>query len=158
MRTPSPSMSLVDVLIATTILGMLAAVAVPQMRRDEAPPHHVQVSEALDVLRGAVERYWAEHEDGFPGRDGADALLDALRRTSSPRGRIGNGAGFTCGPYLPTDRFPRNPLTGTDTVRVVSTMPGRPEGDEAWIYDSSSGVVRCNVRGSDPQGVRWFDY
>ncbi|MCB9897501.1 MAG: hypothetical protein H6825_05825 [Planctomycetes bacterium] len=150
--------SFVDAMIALTVLGLMAAVAIPQMREAEPGQRAALVAERLSELRGAVEGYWAEHDDGFPGRDGVDALLDQLTHRSTSEGLIGTREGACHGPYLSDEHFPHNPLTHSATVRIVHEMPGRPVGTEAWIYDVTSGVVRCNVRGTDADGRRWFDY
>lgn len=157
---PSGNTPLVDVMIAVTVLGLMAAVAIPQIREPGPGSRAALLVERLAEFRGAIDEYWAEHEAGFPGRDGADALLDQLGHTTDAAGRIGGGddGRYVHGPYLPSMRFPQNPLTHTATVRVVSEMPGHPVGSEAWIYDSTSGDVRCNLLGRDLDGQRWFDY
>jgi type IV pilus assembly protein PilA len=149
--------SAVEMLIAAALLGLLAAVAIPQFAAPDDATREAELISALETFRSAIDTYWSQHE-ALPAQDGDGALLvEQLGSTTDAAGRVGEGARHRLGPYLPEGGCPRNPFSGEDSVRVVDHMPGRPSGDSAWIYDRSSGQVRCNVPGATPDGTLYFE-
>ncbi len=73
---------------------------------------------------------------------------------------------FPFGPYLREDEIPANPITGSNTVAIVSAgAAGAGDlemlGDGAglgWKYDVTSGKFIANDTNTDSQGVRYDSY
>ena len=149
MSARRSGLTLVEMMIAAAVLGLLAAVAVPRLTAPELETRTATMTASLSRMRAAVDAYWVQH-DGFPGGDGHEQLIQQLCRRTHPDGQLGDGE---CGPYLADGELPLNPFTGTSTVRVLSGMPRDPQGTEAWLYDFRTGEVRCNVTGTSADGT-----
>jgi prepilin-type N-terminal cleavage/methylation domain-containing protein len=157
MRQRTAGFTLVELMIVVAILGLLAAVAIPQFAGHKEEGRTAAMVSSLSVLRTAVDSYWTQH-DAFPGQDGAAQFADQLLCKTSKQGDVGTGSAFTYGPYLRNGQIPTNPLTSTSTVKVVDTMPSAPSGPEGWIYSNVTGEMRCNAAGNGVDGVKYFSY
>jgi prepilin-type N-terminal cleavage/methylation domain-containing protein len=147
--------SLLEVMIVIAILGMLAAVAIPQLTSHKPEGRTAAMVGSLSILRTAVDSYWTQH-DAFPGPTAAE-FADQLLKQTSKAGKVGEGDGFRYGPYLRSGVLPTNPITSTATVKCVDVMPKEPSGSQAWIYCTATGEVRSNAPGKGPDGVAYFD-
>ncbi|MHC4844868.1 MAG: hypothetical protein ACYTCU_01765, partial [Planctomycetota bacterium] len=110
----------------------------------------------LFTLRTAIESYRSQHHE-FPGRDGAETFVSQLTAMTSENGQVGFGPNFPFGPYVNEGILPTNPITDTNDVRVVSSMPTEPSGGEAWIYDWTTGEIHANAPGETEAGTSYFD-
>ncbi|HZL99218.1 MAG TPA: prepilin-type N-terminal cleavage/methylation domain-containing protein [Planctomycetota bacterium] len=153
----SAGFTLVEILIVVAILGLLAAIALPQFTSRKEQSSSAAMVSSLSVLRTAIDSYWTQHDE-FPGQGGAVEFADQLLKPTNRAGTVGTGTGFGYGPYLRSGKLPVNPLTGESTVQVVAAMPNAPGGPEAWIYASSTGEIRCNVAGATEDGVDYFSF
>ena len=149
--------TLVEVMIVVAILALLAAIALPQFVSNKEEGKASAMVSSLSVLRTAIDSYWTQH-DKFPGQASAAEFADQLLKSTNKAGTTGTGTGFGYGPYIRNGKLPTNAMTGTNTVKVVATMPTAPTGTEAWIYASSTGEVRCNVAGKTIDGVDYFSF
>ncbi|MHC4844700.1 MAG: type II secretion system protein [Planctomycetota bacterium] len=140
--------TLVELLIVVIILGILAAVVVPQFNGVTEESKESTIAQALRTVRQAIELYKLEHNESWPDSD----LIDQLTLGTD----VDGDSGTTFGPYL-RDPWPRNPLTGTSDVKFKNDMPSGPEGGQAWIYAKNTGDIRCNTDGNAPSGKAWFD-
>jgi len=157
LRQRSAGFTLVELMIVVAILGLLAAVAIPQFTSHKEEGRTAAMVSGLSVLRTAVDSYWSQH-DAFPGQEGAEQFEQQLLKKTNKEGAVGASAAFTYGPYLRNGMLPTNPLTNSSTVKVVDTMPSAPSGIEAWIYSNTTGEMRCNVAGNGVDGVKYFNY
>lgn len=157
MSSRRSGFTLVEVMIVLAILALLAAIALPQLTSHKEEGKSSAMVSSLSVLRTAIDSYWTQH-DKFPGQGGAAEFADQLLKSTNKAGTTGSGSGFGYGPYLRNGKLPVNPLTGTSTVKVVTTIPAAPTGTEAWIYSSTTGEVRCNVAGKTLDGVDYFSF
>ncbi len=148
--------TLVEMMIVIAILGLLAAVAIPQFTSSKEEGKIAATVSSLSILRTAVDTYWSQHDD-FPGQGDAAGFAAQLTGTTSKAGVSGTGVGFGYGPYVRKGELPNNPLTNTNTIKLVNKMPSKPSGSEAWIYDRKTGEVRCNVKGNTADGTSYFD-
>ena len=149
--------TLVEVMIVVAILALLAAVALPQFTSTKEEGKASAMVSSLSVLRTAVDSYWTQH-DKFPGQASAAEFADQLLKATNKAGTTGSGTGFGYGPYIRTGKLPVNSLTGTTTIKVVTTMPTAPTGTEAWLYASATGEIRCNLPGKTIDGVDYFSF
>jgi hypothetical protein len=124
---------IVECLAILFVVGVVAAVAIPDA--DSATPDKNLRSavESLRDVRGAIGRYWADHNATFP-------TLDQLREIAKPQpGTIlSHRARPLMSAYL--EKIPPNPFTGGTTIGSVDA----DIGDSDWIYDPGSGVFKAN--------------
>ena len=143
--------TLVELLIVVIILGILAAVVIPQFNTAAGESKEAALASNLATVRQAIEMYKVQHDDAFPS--GANNL-EALTSATDIDGTI-NAAGLY-GPYL-RNSFPKNPIDATAAVSAVDPMPGAPDGNGGWIYDTGTGEFRANVANAGPSGIDYFD-
>ena len=143
--------TLVELLIVVIILGILAAVVIPQFNTAAAESKEAALASNLATIRQAVELYKVQHNDAFPGT----GIIDQLTLTTDV---AGSTTGTKYGPYL-RNSFPANPISGSAAVVTGTTMPSSASGGTTggWIYSTGNGEFRANITGAGPSGVNYFD-
>ncbi|MGA2496117.1 MAG: type II secretion system protein [Tepidisphaeraceae bacterium] len=126
--------TLVEILIVVVILGILAAIVMPQFSNATTDTKKAALSDQLHNLRIQVQLYTLQHGDQSPNITGSswDDLVAATTYQGNPRG-----------PYLPS--IPKNPLNSFSNVTVLESDPqwGDPVAgtDVGFVYNPRSGVV-----------------
>ncbi len=139
--------TLVELVMVVTIIGIIAAIAVPRMATASARAGSNALQATLRSVRTSIECYYAEH-DRYPGYNpitgtpDGDQFVNQLLIYTDFGGRTNAAltAPYIFGPYLRAP-FPRNPANGLDTVFVKAT---RADADPAagtygWIAVLSNG-------------------
>ena len=158
-RARSKGFTLVELLIVTIILAILAAIVVPQFTATSDDARQSAYDSNLAGMRAAVELYRQQHTV-YPGNVAAAAAVcvnganevaavgDASFVTQMTR--FTNAAGEACtgtdpnqfryGPYL-KDGIPNNPLGTNNTVTVINAgILGITSGSTGgWRFDSVTG-------------------
>ena len=130
-RTPrSHAFTLVEILIVVVILGILAAIVLPQFTDAATTTRATSNDALLHTLRKQLMLYRIEHHDQAPALAG---LWGVLTDTTDVEGTVVAGGDF--GPYLV--REPVNAFTGSSTV----VAPGAATADEGWVYDENTGEI-----------------
>ena len=146
--------TLVELLIVVIILGILAAVVIPQFNSAAAESKESALSANLATIRQAIELYKVQHDDNFPGTDSSASLEAALINSTDAAGAT---TGTLYGPYL-RNGFPENPVSGVATIVTTSTgtiaTPTTTTG--GWAYDDTTGEFRANISGSTGGGDTYF--
>ncbi len=161
--------TLIEVLIVVIILGVLAAMVMPNISSAAGEARQAALRDNLRHLRMQVLLYRAQHNGvapGYPQGDTqatptADALVEQLTKHSSLAGQTSSTrhAEFQFGPYL--QGIPVNPFTQRFDVRVLpddATFPTGPVGPESWLYQPATGTIVANLPGADATGRPYFDY
>ncbi len=161
--------TLVEILIVVIILGILAAMILPQFSSATESARASMLMDDLRVMRTQLEVFKAQHNGvppGFPGCDSTQtpteaAMLDHVTRSSNSAGATAavNTPGYPYGPYM--RELPTNPFNGKSTVRVLSasdTLPDSPADQYGWVYQPSSMTFKSDSLGKDNNGVPYFDY
>ncbi len=140
--------TLVELLIVVIILGILAAVVIPQFNTAAAESREAALASNLATIRQAVELYKVQHLDTFPD---AQIITKLTTQTDAD-----GSSGTKYGPYL-RNTFPNNPIDAASAVATAGTMPSAPTGAGGWVYSTGNGEFRANVTGTGPSGVDYFD-
>lgn len=170
MQSARPSsrtgFSLIEVLIALSIVAVLAGMALPSLTEVLGDADDVAIEQQLQRVRTAVDFYAFQHDQNNPGQSpdtgtwSAASLTNQLVLASNLDGDTAAAGtnGFPYGPYL-TDGIPENPLNGLATVTVVA--PGAsfttPDDSTGWVYWADTGDFRANSSGSNGDGEAYFD-
>jgi general secretion pathway protein G len=124
--------TLVEILIVVIILGILAAIVLPQFTGATDSSKKANMRNQLQTLRSTVQLYRIEHRDEAPAlvTTGWDAITNKTKTdgTVDPAGERG--------PYLPF--APVNPLTKSSAVVAVGSTAAATTG---WYYDEVDGKV-----------------
>jgi len=157
----SSGFTLVELLIVTIILAILAAIVVPQFTATTDDARASAFDSNLSAMRAAVELYRQQH-GAYPGNVGATAatcltganevaavgdasFVTQMTRFTNAAGQACTGtdpAQFRFGPYL-KDGIPVNPLGTVSTVTVVATgvLGLASGGTGGWRFDSITGEL-----------------
>lgn len=143
--------TLVEILIAVAILGILAAIALPTLRGHIAEAKESTAKDNLRILRNTIELYAARHNGIPPGYP--------LENTNAP-------AMFGCfylsivnGNYL--SEIPANPFNDLATIHMIQnseSFPGAPTGEYGWIYKPATKQFRIDWPGTDKKGLPYYNY
>jgi general secretion pathway protein G len=153
--------TLVELLIVVIILGILAAIVLPQFASTTDDAKTAALDTDLSGLRSAIELYYQQHgaypsaaTDGT-GANTPAAFTSQLTKYSSAAGLVSNtkDTTFKFGPYLKKG-IPTEPISGSATVEIVTagtlgmTATGAATG--GWKFDNKTGQLIANM--TDHQG------
>lgn len=140
--------TLVEILIVVVILGILAAIVIPQFTNASAEAKVSRCVSDLQTLRSMVQLYKIQHSEVLPHLSAVsvaagDPLACLLVQTDVQGNAWAAGAGTVYGPYL--KKIPINPFNElTDAAGVNGSV--RQDGaisanTHSWRYDSGDGYV-----------------
>jgi type II secretion system protein G len=144
--------TLVEILIVVVILGILAAIVIPQFTNASETARASSVTSQLQSIRSQLELYQVQHNGGYPTlaqmSAGADDW-DVMTLATDGSGTTGAaGAAFPFGPYL--KKAPVNPFTASS---LIAADPAAPAATDGWTYDEDTGILKAvipaTVTGSD---------
>jgi len=124
--------TLVEILIVVVILGILAAIVIPQFTNASQEASASSLKSQLQTVRSQIELMRVKHNGFVP-----DFVAEQWLPLTDPDAY--NGA-WTEGAYLQSD--PINPFTGNSLI-VAGTDP-LTEGDPAtdgWLWDSAENRI-----------------
>jgi general secretion pathway protein G len=156
-RLASAGFTLVELLIVVIILGILAAVVIPQFSGAAAEAKESALRADLNTVRQAISLYRVQHNEVYPGQANWAEFVSQLTSTTNTAGALtAPAAGGKYGPYLRT-QFPTNQIAGNALGQVVATMPSGPSGTDGWMYCNTTGEFRANTAGTAPSGELYFN-
>lgn len=132
----SAAFTLIEVLIVVLVIGILAAIVVPQFSEAGTDAKLSTLKTNLQTIRGQIHLYRLQHNDAFP--TSTATFVDQMTKASKPDGSTADmgTSGFDLGPYL--QEIPNNPYTGGNSVGTGGL------GTSDWYYNASSGTFRAN--------------
>jgi general secretion pathway protein G len=151
--------TLVEILIVVVILGILAAIVIPQFTSASTEAKESALQSDLQAMRSQIELYKIHHNDLLPGEEGTGPLDPALVASTSATfeaalisktnllGQVGTTAAHRFGPYM--RRVPDNPfcsLSPANTVEVDGTAGGDSHG---WHLTTAAGLNRGLFQADD---------
>jgi len=161
--------TLVEILIVVIILGILAAIVIPQFSNATASARASMLADDLRLMRSQIMVFKAQHNSVSPGYPGGDptasptesafAAQITLASTASCATAAPGTAGYHYGPYM--TQVPPNPINGKNSVLVLGdgqTFPSTPSNTYGWIYQPSTLIFKGDTLGRDESGRSYFDY
>jgi general secretion pathway protein G len=160
-RSTARGFTLVEILIVVIILGILAAIVIPQFTNASTDAKKSNMASQDQTCKSQIALYMLQHNDKPPalGTAGTDAdwkpltsatLVDGteLDAATAAADATATPVVLTYGPYLPQP--PVNPLTGVSTL--VAFTPGAPATaatTNGWEYDAATGEFHgCDTAGN----------
>ena len=137
MRHRNSGFTLVEILIVVIILGILAAIVIPQFTEASSDARNNALASDLQTLRSQIELYHVQHLDAYPGA----TVVNQLTYRSNATGSTGSDPNsYPYGPYL--QKFPTNPFVSGTAGSEVETGTGSPGGgNKGWYYNTSTGRI-----------------
>lgn len=167
-RSKERGFTLLEMLIAVVILGILAMIIIPQFTASTDDAKVAAVKADLSALRSAVETYYQQHNGSYPGvkkvdgaaaeaADCATAFGLQLTQYSLISGVTGPDkedttkfpAGSTIyGPYVKGGSLPVNPFNQLNNVKCDNTVTDittrTPDGTTGWMFYMKTGILIAN--------------
>jgi general secretion pathway protein G len=132
--------TLVEILIVVVILGILAAIVIPQFTEASTEAKLSSLCTDLQTMRSQIELYKVQHNDDMPGSGTALFTEAMIQKTDI------NGALNAAGPYGPyVQKIPTNGFNDLDTIQVEAGTAGLGGGDTGWHFDSSTGAFHADT-------------
>lgn len=155
--------TLVELLVVVIILGILAAVVIPQFADHTEDARLATLDTNLTEMRNAVELYYHQHNGKYPGAidssDGTSAsaapetdFVKQLTLFTDVNGRSSDtkDATYRFGPYLRKSQLPVNPFTNDNTLSAdvgtssLNTDLHTPGTETAWRFAVQIGKFIAN--------------
>lgn len=133
-RSIKRGFTLVEILIVVIILGILAAIVIPQFSNASQDARKSSVVSQLQTLRSQIELFKLQHKDAPPAL--ADLKTALTTATDIDGGTTGSPK---YGPYM--QNFPKNPLVAAsdgDTIAAAGAATG-----VGWIYNATAGTIQA---------------
>src|SRR3954462_875998 len=130
-RTRRTGFTLVEILIVVIILGILAAIVIPQFTNASQDARESSLLSQLQTLRSQIELYKLQHHDALP-----DLVTNwnPLTTKTNAAGGAATLATDSFGPYMQS--APTNPV---NTSNVVVNGTAASGTDCGFIYDYNAG-------------------
>lgn len=136
-KTMAKGFTLVEILIVVVILGILAAIVVPQFTNAADDARNGNVRTQTSTLENQIELYAAQNGGSYP----------TLAQLQADWGVLVTG-GFI-------KEMPKNPFSPAANNTDVTTMTAADsaaadavaaagDGTEGWFYDAATGFIRAS--------------
>jgi general secretion pathway protein G len=149
----SKAFTLVEILIVVVILGILAAIVIPQFTNASQEAQVGNAQTQLQTIRSQIELFRVRYNGQAPVLVGdIDASFnDLLAGKGNTLGlNDWNSFGTAATPQEPYARTrPINPRTGTNSVvesadPIADAQAFVQNGDTGWLYNSTTGQLAAN--------------
>lgn len=123
--------TLVEILIVVVILGILAAIVIPQFTSASETAKSSSLTAQLQTIRSQLELYQVQHNGDYPT---LAQMWDNLTSTTDISGAT---SGSDYGPYL--QKAPTNPFENSSSVVAA----GSAASGEGWTYNATTGEIKA---------------
>ena len=142
-RKNNKGFTLVEILIVVIILGILAAIVIPQFTNASQDARKSSLVSQLQTLRSQIELFKLQHGDAIPD----------LVTNWTPMTTVTAYAGKNYGPYM--QAIPVNPLTGGSVVKDGTGAAAVAGAD--FIYDKTGGTGRIYGTTDTATGTKYIE-
>ena len=133
--------TLVEILIVIVVLGILAAIVVPQFTDASTDAKTSSLVSNLQTIRSQIQMYKIQHGGSLPGA-GTASVSDALTKYTTSAGALAAtqapGSGVY-GPYLQS--IPKNPFNDKTTIDEDGTVGDNNAG---WELNTTTGAFQAD--------------
>jgi general secretion pathway protein G len=137
--------TLVEILIVVVILGILAAIVIPQFTSASTEARESALVSDLQAVRSQIELYKIQHlGDALPGA-GTATFFEAMEGTTDIDGAVvAVGTAGAKGPYM--QALPVNPFSTADPATNLVRMDGAAAGADTdhWRFDTTTGAFQAD--------------
>jgi len=144
MKRNARGFTLVEILIVVIILGILAAIVIPQFTNASNDARNNSLSSTLQTVRSQIELYKIQHNDTPPA---ATSMWTHMLFPSNTTGTTNTTANATYpfGPYL--QQAPVNPINGQSAVATTAAT------NVGWVYTINNGQYTIQAVDTTGTGV-----
>ena len=134
--------TLVEILIVVIILGILAAIVIPQFTNASNDARNSSVASTLQTLRGQIELFKIQHADVPPAATAIATVLTGKTNAADTTQVVATG---TLGPYVQS--FPTIPANGWSAATTSAAA------NYGWVYNVSGGTYTVSASNTTGTGV-----
>ncbi len=132
--------TLVEILIVVIILGILAAIVIPEFSDASTQAKESSLRSNLQAIRSQIELYKIQHNDNAPTFAGFVAqMTETSNIGGTTSGSKVRDATYPFGPYL--QQMPVNPFNNLSTLDNTGTAGDNVGG---WEYDATTGAINAD--------------
>jgi general secretion pathway protein G len=135
--------TLVEILIVVVILGILAAIVIPQFTNASESAKYSNLTSQLSTIRSQIALYQNQHNDAYP--DLSSNWNQLIQFSNVNGGDLAGSADSSAtppriyGPYL--QKVPVNPFTDSSAVSGTPTSDGTASASVGWVWDG--GILKA---------------
>ena len=144
-RKSNKGFTLVEILIVVIILGILAAIVIPQFTNASQDARKSSLVSQLQTLRSQIELYKLQHGDALPD----------LVTNWNPMTTVTVYATKNYGPYM--QAVPINPLTGGSVVKNGDGSAAVAGADFIYDYAAAAGTGRIYGTNATATGTKYIE-
>ncbi len=145
MKRNSRGFTLVEILIVVIILGILAAIVIPQFTNASNDARSSSVASTLQTMRGQIELFKIQHGDTPPSATALATVLTGKTNAGDTTQAVATG---TLGPYVQS--FPVNPLNGWSTAAAAAAA------NVGWVYVVNGGQYTVSATNTAGTGTMTY--
>lgn len=123
--------TLVEILIVVVILGILAAIVIPQFTGAATEAKLSALVSDLQTMRSQIELYKLQHNEALPSAASVGFVLALTDQTD-----VAGDAGTDYGPYL--QKIPTNQFNDSDVIDSTGTAG---DGVGGWEFNTTTGEI-----------------
>ena len=162
--------TLIEILIVVIILGILAAIVIPQFTNASKEAKQSSLVTMVQSLRSQIALFKLQHNDYLPGKAplvgaGGGAFVEAtfwdqMTKFTDVTGAISTAKTvvYDKGPYMQS--LPKNPLCPTvanssnveEAGAITNGVPANASAVVGFIYDFQGGAGSGKIWGTDTDG------
>lgn len=137
--------TLVEVLIVVVILGVLAAIALPQFSELGSDARLSSLVSNLRTTRWQIVLYTSHHNDELPGQQAGGATFQqAMTGYTNANGAVQVAPGVgVYGPYV--QKIPTNRFNSLDTIEEEAGSTSLGGGNAGWHFNTVTGDFHADT-------------
>ncbi|MFA7237037.1 MAG: prepilin-type N-terminal cleavage/methylation domain-containing protein [Phycisphaeraceae bacterium] len=128
--------TLVEILIVVVILGILAAIVIPQFTNASESAKSSSLISQLQTIRSQLELFQVQHNGTYPALTSTWLPMISKTMATETAATDGDLAG-DFGPYL--QQPPINPVENSSTIAATAAA------GVGWTYDNTTGAIKAVV-------------
>jgi general secretion pathway protein G len=129
----------VEILIVVVILGILAAIVIPQFTNASTEAKLNSLMSNLQSVRSQIELYKVQHNDLLPSPEAAKTWERMTKKTTIA-GVVADDGDY--GPYL--QQIPKNPFNDKITVRGEAGDSTAGANTDGWVFNTDTGAFQAD--------------
>jgi len=144
MKAKNSGFTLVEILIVVVILGILAAIVIPQFTEASTEAKTSSLCTDLQTIRSQIELYKIQHNDVKPNMavdgngDNALTLVTLIDGTVTTA-----GAPNSYGPYI--QKIPTNQFLNSNVIEIDGAVGGGlPNVGPGWNFNTTTGAFHAD--------------
>ena len=138
VKRASKGFTLVEILIVVVILGILAAIVIPQFTNASESARSSSLISQLQTIRSQLELFQVQHGGTYPTLDTTWAIMTSKSLTTDTGPTAPNNATGTYGPYL--QQPPQNPFEASKSIAAAAAA------GVGWVYTPASGTIKACMK------------